>query len=518
MHCIKRSQYFPKPYEPFSGDINVKGDLSNYATKADITNISHVDTSSFALKTKLANLKTEVDKLDIDKLVPVPSDLSKSSNVVKNGVIKKTDYNSKITEIENKIPDSSSLATKTALNPLENKIPDTSGLVKKNNYNAKTTEIEGKISDVTNLATKTILNTAENKIPNVSGLATKTTLTAVENKIPDISNLPIKTALNNLINTVPDISTLIKKIHYDTKIAEIEKEYVSNTGIGSKLTQANVITKISFDAKVIELENNIKNLQTFDSSYFRGKNYFEEDGAQNYLVFQPIFRYFKIIANKKFISSWKYEGLSDETITSHATSDISLTPLIDHYGNKVRVKFNKGCLKQSNKLAYSYGSRVNIYIVFEFGASSSNDCDYTLKNCLFGAVTLTKNTDIEKYGYSGFGIGFDRRSSFSFPRVGFGQNVLYFGVDMSSSSHIDNKKKDILALGKGPTQGLEHTLTAEKMYSINFAITNKKVCLSLHYNRANSYLFVNGTELYKFKAKDSEILVGPICRGNISKD
>ena len=98
------SQYFPKPYEPFGGDINVKVDLSNYATKADIKNISHVDTSSFALKTNLANLKTEAGKLDIDKLVPVPVDLSKLSDVVKNDVIKKTDYNAKITEIENKIP------------------------------------------------------------------------------------------------------------------------------------------------------------------------------------------------------------------------------------------------------------------------------------------------------------------------------------------------------------------------------------------------------------------------------
>ena len=87
--CIKMSQYFPKPYEPFGGDINVKVDLSNYATKADIKNISHVDTSSFALKTNLANLKTEVDKLDIDKLVPVPVDLSKLSDVVKNDVVTK---------------------------------------------------------------------------------------------------------------------------------------------------------------------------------------------------------------------------------------------------------------------------------------------------------------------------------------------------------------------------------------------------------------------------------------------
>ena len=85
-------QYFPKPYEPFGGDINVKVDLSNYATKTDIKNILHVDISSFALKTNLANLKTEVDKLDIDKSAPVPSDLSKLNNVVKNDVFKKDVY------------------------------------------------------------------------------------------------------------------------------------------------------------------------------------------------------------------------------------------------------------------------------------------------------------------------------------------------------------------------------------------------------------------------------------------
>ena len=120
-------------------------------------------------------------------------------------------------------------------------------------------------------------------------------------------------------------------------------------------------------------------------------------------------------------------------------------------------------------------------------ASSSHINEPTLKNCLFGAVTLTKNADIEKYRYSGYGIGFDRRSSFSFPSGGFGQNVLIFGADMSSSIHIDNKKKDILVLGRGPTQGLESTLTAEKRYSINFTVT-KKNCLSLDYNGTNIYL------------------------------
>ena len=89
---------------------------------------------------------------------------------------------------------------------------------------------------------------------------------------------------------------------------------------------------------------------------------------------------------------------------------------------------------------------------------------------------------------------------------------------MSTSIDIDNKKKDILVLGRGPTQGLESTLTAEKMYSINFTVTTNKFCLSLHYNASNSYLFVNGTEICKLKAKDSAIVASPLCLGNICKD
>ena len=115
---------------------------------------------------------------------------------------------------------------------------------------------------------------------------------------------------------------------------------------------------------------------------------------------------------------------------------------------------------------------------------------------MFGVVKLTKNTDIGQCRYSGHGIGFDRKGSFSFLGGGFGQNVIIFGVDMSSSVHVDNRKKDILILGNGPTQGLEHTLTAEKMYLINLAVSRKKSCLNFHYNGANSYLFVNGTEIF----------------------
>ena len=136
---------------------------------------------------------------------------------------------------------------------------------------------------------------------------------------------------------------------------------------------------------------------------------------------------------------------------------------------------------------------------------------------MFRAVRLTKHVDVDLYKYSGYGIGFDRKGFYSIGDE-VGRNVIIFGVDMSSSPHIDNKKKDILILGKGPTQGLEHTLTAEKLDSINFTKENTKFCLSLHYNGANNYLFVNGTKTIKFKAKDSEITAYPLRLGNISKD
>ena len=99
--CIKMSQYFPKAFRRVGGNINVKTDLSNYAKKSDLNNVPHIDTSSFVLKANLASLKTEVDKLDIDKLVPVPVDLSKLSVVIKNDVVKKTVYNKLVAKVDN---------------------------------------------------------------------------------------------------------------------------------------------------------------------------------------------------------------------------------------------------------------------------------------------------------------------------------------------------------------------------------------------------------------------------------
>ena len=213
------NQYFPKPFKSFGGNINIKVDLSNYATKTDLKNVTHVNTSSFALKTNLASLKTEVDKLDIDKLVPVPVDLSKLSDVVKNDVVKKTVYDKLVAKVNN---------------------IDTSDFVLKTKYQTDKTELE-------------------KKIPNVTDFVKKAKLTELENKIPDISSLATKTALTTVKNKIPSVSCLVKKTDYDTKITEIEKKLTDpnhdkyfptpefNTFVAdvsnARLAQENLITK-----------------------------------------------------------------------------------------------------------------------------------------------------------------------------------------------------------------------------------------------------------------------------------
>ena len=179
-------------------------------------------------------------------------------------------------------------------------------------------------------------------------------------------------------------------------------------------------------------------------SYYRGKQNFDEgSGKQNYLVFLPINKYFKlnsVINTADYVLSWQSKRLSNESIKSPTTTNNSLTPELNYYGTKTKIKFTGSCLKQSSHIL-THKKVLNIYIAYESAASSSHTSDPTIKKCLFGAVTLTTNADIEKYKYSGYGSGFDRRSSFSFCSGGFGQNVLVFGADMSTSIHIDNKKK-----------------------------------------------------------------------------
>ena len=154
--------------------------------------------------------------------------------------------------------------------------------------------------------------------------------------------------------------------------------------------------------------------------------------------------------------------MSDERIKYIAR----ITPQLSYYGTNTRVLFNESCLKQ-NKATCNHGKIVKIYIAYEISRNYNISSYPTLENCLFGLGSLTKHVDIGQYKYSGYGIGFDRKGSFSFGN-GVGRNVIIFWVDMCSSKKIDNRKTDILILVKGPTQGLEHTQSAEKNVLIWF--------------------------------------------------
>ena len=190
-------------------------DWSNYAKKTDLKNVTHVDTSSFALKINLANLKTEVDKL-----VTVPVDLSKLSDVVKNDVVKKTVYDKLVAKVDN---------------------TNTGDFVLKTNYNADKKKLEKKIPDVTHFVKKAKLAELENKIPDVSNLATKTALTAVENKIPDVSTLVKKTEVAEIENKLNDHN-------HDKYIDTPELNTLAADFFNVRLAHANLITKMDFNA------------------------------------------------------------------------------------------------------------------------------------------------------------------------------------------------------------------------------------------------------------------------------
>ena len=162
-------------------------------------------------------------------------------------------------------------------------------------------------------------------------------------------------------------------------------------------------------------------------------------------------------------------------------------------------------------------SGISIYIVYELDSiSNTRNTDYTIQNALFGAIKIAKNTDSSKNKYEGYGICFDEGSLFSEGNINNGRNVLIFGVHESSITHTTNKANNIYVLGKSFVQGInDTTLYAEKVYKTNFTVSDKKFVLRLHYNFDNSYLFINGRQELKFKAKEYDLLGEQLCVGNL---
>ena len=192
---------------------------------------------------------------------------------------------------------------------------------------------------------------------------------------------------------------------------------------------------------------------------------------------------------------------------------------------KLRVRSN-GCYFTQSK-ALKLNNTENIYIVYRLNPiSSTRNTDYTIQNALFGAMKITKNTDYSKINYTGYGLCFDKGGTFThtiqegnFDHTTAARNVIIFGVVMSFSVHATNRANNIYVIGEALVQGInDTTIYAEKNFYRNFTDPDKKSVLSLHYNGDNSYLFVNGRQELKFKAKNNQIIDERLCLGNLSSE
>ena len=224
--------------------------------------------------------------------------------------------------------------------------------------------------------------------------------------------------------------------------------------------------------------------------------YFSLGIFQYYSVFIPTKNYIKYFSVTIWVESWKSNGMLEKSIENITKSESNFAAtFVDHY-LLPDMNFNGHCLIKNNistpkKVIHLYNSDTLQLRNLNKG--------FTLCNCLFGSVNLTKNADLDKYKYTGYGIGFNSRSEFLFTDGSYGKDFMIFGADMSSSVHVDNKEKDILILGEGPTQGLDGTaFIAEAKYPFNFTQSRIRFALSLHYNGSNSFLFVNATKVYQF--------------------
>ena len=520
-----KMSYYP-PYKSSSNNIKVELDLSNYATKDDVKNIKHVDVSSYATKTNLAALKTEVDKIDVDKLKTVPDDLTKLSNVVKNEVVKKTDFSAdtyvtrskfstdtnalddKIDKVEKSIPDISSLETKrnvtTLVNNLNNKIDNSkiNDYAKKTSltnymltsiFNTKSTELESKIKDADIIAKSAVTKTNSIK-SNLNDYAKKTDVahdtTTIKNDY--VTNASLTSRLNDL-----------KSQHIATEVKTIDDKTASDI--------------LGFESRLKQNEDIVDEVQR-ENALTSGRDYYLD---KMYLLNECKAFSFKYISGK--INLWKSTGLNnysrDSDMDAVSVATTSLPPLIDN--GRMSVRLEGAYFKQMRLLRPNNDNIVNIYIVYLIDPIiNSINTDYTVQNALFGGVKITKNaTDTSKHKCEGYGTCFDKGGTFSKRGIINGKSALIFGVHQNSLVHANNKANNIYVMGDFIVQGInDTTLYAEKLYSQNFTATNKKFVLSLHYNGDDSYLFVNGKQELKFKAKDDQIVKEILCLGNISDD
>ena len=377
------------PYKRSSSNVKVELDLTNYAAKTDLKNITHVDVSSFASKTNLAVLKTEVDKIDVDKLKTVPVDLAKLTNAVENDLVKKTVYNTKVTSIETQIAGIT-----------KNTVDNLADITKLKTIDTNSFALKTKLaSDVTTLENK--IDTVDKKIPDISGLATKTCLNAylqtstfnskiaeVENKIKS-ADIIAKSA-NTKANTIrSDLTGYAKKAEVATDITAIKNDYVTNTSLTSQLNNlknqhiATEVTGIYNKTKknisdILALKNELEKKEYAISeneiviSIFRG---FFSYLQQNNLVYECKVNSF--IFNNKKISKWESTGVlnrSDYYSMNGIKDTKNGTPILKN--NEKTYVYLKGSHFQQNNVLTSNNDHVindnvvHIYIVYKLGSDN----------------------------------------------------------------------------------------------------------------------------------------------------
>ena len=436
------NQYVP-PYNNPSENIKVALDLSNYATKKDINDLTHVDVSSFTSKTISAALKTEVDKIDADKLKTVPVDLAKLSNVVKNEVVKKTDYNTKITNIESQIAGVTKNTVDNLADITKLKAVDTNNFVLKTKLASDVTTLENKI------------DTVDKKIPDISGLATKTSLTSY-----------LQTAT---FNSKTDVAT---------DITAIKNDYVTNASLTSQL---NDLKSQHITDEVKKVEDKV-NENKKEIIFVKG--FFSYEYHSN-LVYDCKLNSFKIYASS-YILDWKPKNIYDPSNKNELSSNQNINnfyPSIKNISGELYVSFSGNYFVQD--IVNISNNVINIYCVYKLDPIDfSKNNKFTIQNALFGE----EFTHVQKEG--------------NFNHTTPARNVIIFGADMSFSKHANNKANNIYVMGKDYIQKInDTTIYAEKMFYRNFTDPGHKLMLSLHYNGDNSYLFANGREELKCKKK-----------------
>ena len=376
--------YYP-PYKISSNNIKVELDLSNYATKDDVKNITHVDVSSYATKTNSAALKTEVDKIDVDKLKTVPDDLAKLSNVVKNEVVKKTDFSADTYVTRTKFStDTNSLDDK--IDKVEKKIPDISSLETKKNVTALVNNLNNKIAEKTSLTNYMLTSTFNTKS------------TELESKIKD-ADIIAKSAVTKANSIKSDLDDYAKKTDVANDITTIKNDYVTNASLTSRLndlksqhiatevktiddkTKKNTSDILGFESKLKQKEDIVDEVQR-EISFNRGFFYYLQ---QNYLVYECKINSFAF--NGKKIANWKSTGIFNysDYYTMNGNEDAKTNLPILKNNKETYVLLQGNYFQQNDNIIIPSNSKkiINIYIVYKLDPISSTRITIILFRMLY---------------------------------------------------------------------------------------------------------------------------------------